>query len=385
MADSSHSSNKLLPPKFSGTDKPIPFLQWKDAVETYILSLNGEIYNELLLPRPEPAPAAGRGGRGARAAVPDEPEIDEDEIQLYQEEGYVSTVQNRAKVALIIKSCLDMTLSGEYIGPAYNNNPKNMWDALNNRYDRNTEGAKQDLQTELQHTHMKRGESIDSYTARLNSIWNRMTTRGEPPSNSMKIHHLLYRLSDDYKTIAATLITRANELSIEKMTNLLRDRCDEIERQKRIGDNREEQKEVAHIAHGGMNKRREESAAFVHRDNRRGRGRGNAYGKRYNNNNNNRREYKPYNRNEQHNRYDRRDNNNAQHNKRQIMCANCYQIGHPYTECKSPSVCKLCRKPGHRVSDCRHATHNQKGNNDRAVKVEKARQLPPPSDDQDSA
>jgi hypothetical protein len=360
---SEFSINKLLPPKFNGTDKPIPFLQWKDAVETYIMSLDGAVFNELRLPRPVPmapavpAAAVGRGGRGA-APVVAAPIIPDDEAHLYQEEGYVSSGQNKAKIAAIIKSSLDHTLVGEYIGRDITREPQKIWESINNRYDRNTEGAKQELMTELQHVRMRRGESIDTHVARLNSIWNRMTTKGEPPSLSTKRFFLLNRLSDDYKEYAATLNTRADDTTIETMIQLLKDRCDELERQKRVGDNREEQKEVANIAHGEREKHNEEMAGFVGRGRGgrgwRGRGRGN--GRR---DNSNKRDH-PYRKDE------KRDGaSSSSSSYKEIICYNCFSKGHTYAVCTNKPVCKLCRVEGHKESGCKYGRGGRGGSRGR--------------------
>jgi len=351
---SEFTAKQLLPPKFNGTDKPINFLQWKDTIETYIASMNGDLLNELLLPRPAPivpVPVVGAGRVRVAAAAAVVPVIPDDDVHLYQQEGYESTGQKKAMIAGVLKSSLDITLAGEFIDPAISREPRIIWQTLNNRYDRDTEGSKQDLQIELHNARMKRGESIDTHIARLNSIWSRMGTKGEAPTNSTKVYNLLNLLSDDYSDYAATLKTRADDLSIERMIQLLKDRCDELERQKRVGDRREEQKEVAHIAQGEKGKHNAEVAAFV------GRGRGGRGGGKWRGNDrrdNNRREQHPYTRNERHEKREGGTNNNNN-----FICYNCYQTGHTTSVCKNKMVCKHCRKEGHRVSECPFApTHN---------------------------
>ena len=365
MSDQSHSSNRLLPPKFSGTDKPISFLQWKNQVELYILSKEGDLFNELLLPRPVPeyAPDATEAAKKAArvaawAAIPD------DQRKLYQEQKYVKSKSKTANVQLIITSLLDDTLSGEYIGQEYRLNPKKIWDTINQRYNRYTEGTKQEIQIELNNTYMKRGETIDTHLSKLNNIYNRMSIMGIPPDDSTKIFNLLNRLSEDYKATAATLKTQSNEMKIERMIVLLKDRNDEIERQKKTGDNREEEKEVAHIAHEGRRmKQTEERAAFV---------RGGGYGKEYERRQSNRRNAHPYHKRNDNNNHEKRkqheSSSSSSHKSTDMQCYNCQQKGHISYDCKNKPVCRSCKKTGHRKEDCWNEKGRGNGNNDKRGK-----------------
>ncbi len=376
MSDQSHSSNRLLPPKFSGTDKPIPFLQWKSQVELYIISREGDLFNELLLPRPVPVYAPGASAAAKKAARAEAMAlIPADQVKLYQDDEYETDRRKSAQVQLIITSLLDDTLAGEYIGADYTLNPKKIWDAINERYNRHTEGAKQELQIELNNTHMKRGESIDTHLSKLNNIYNRMTIMGIPPDNSTKIFNLLHRLSEDYRETAATLKTQSNSMTIERMIVLLKDRNEEVERQKRMGDNREEHKEVAHIAHTGGRgmKQTEDRAAFVKRG---GYGKGNERGY------NNRRNTHPYTRNDnnkhergkQHGSSSSSSSSSLSFRSSDNTCYNCQQQGHISYECKNKSVCRLCRKEGHRKEECRSAKGSS-SNSDRRGKVPYTRQF----------
>lgn len=328
--------------KFTGV--PADYPGWVIDVINLMRVMNGKIYNEIRLDRPDD----------------EEDEYDEQyDTDEYKERDYVSSDQRRATASMIILKSLSPELSKDFKHMV--NDVPAMWKAIKDKYHRQTEAAKTLLYTQYHKERLKEGETIDSYVSRLKDTIRRLQGYGAVVDTASQKFTLLNGLpTSSYEYIKDKLSNNPQDFTFDEMVQQIQDKYDSLIRQKEKGEDGSEEKSAARIA-------REERAAFAAAAGPfRGRGRGRGgirhspYGGRGGRGRGGGRGgYRGVSRGG-HSRggYSGRGGGvvggEGERGSDTMVCFSCKQTGHMKSHCPERK-CFVCGKPGHRATECYHA------------------------------
>lgn len=331
--------------KFTGV--PADYPGWVIDVINLMRVMNGKIYNEIRLNRPDD----------------DAEDWDEQyDTEEYKEREYTSLDQRRATASMIILKSLSPEISKDFKHMV--NDVPGMWRAIRDKYHRQTEAAKTTLYTQYHKERLKEGETIDSYVSRLKDTIRRLQGYGAVVDTASQKFTLLNGLpTSSYEYIKDKLSNNPQDYTFDEMVQQIQDKYDSLIRQKEKGEDGSEEKSAARVA-------REERAAFVAAAGPfRGRGRGRGgirhspYGGR-GGRGGGRGGYRGVSRGG-HGRggYSGRGGSGGvggvgEKGSDTVVCFGCNQTGHIRSNCPERAVvgkCFVCGKTGHRAAQCRQA------------------------------
>ncbi len=179
---------------------------------------------------------------------------------------YVSTSVTRTRAITMINSTLPQKIADSFlelfeVNDSYNLDidPVMYWKTICNRYEKNTEINKQQVQLELAEEKLKGAEPIDDYVGRLTVHFQRLKSFGEEMREDSKKFHLLKGLPEDYKSYTHAMSLLSARMPYEEAITHITNFQEELRAQKKK-EPTEEAQLVEARAQGNKNN---EIAAFI--------------------------------------------------------------------------------------------------------------------------